>query len=280
MRNDAAKIRNFSEAFSQISLSGVGCGADAQKLCGECQTEGQLYQRPQNFVYAEYGVRFQIDESDTRPPMLGSSDRTVSQATNDQVFYKSNIGPQLQNGFNTGGGVWNNCGDWVDTQWKGQADTTYQVIGCYWENESKKVNGTVVLTIIRCCCVPKTMSTNGWWSVRATNCSVWQYVSARRTEGTKPSQYVAKGFVMSVADLEKKTGQTYFANVPNAPKDTYNASDWGCRHVCVGRPQAVQLLFGVFPPHVRRAGAENLGRCRVHMSQPRWEDRRGRMYVL
>ena len=40
--------------------------------------------------------------------MLGSSDRTVSQATNDQVFYKSNIGPQLQNGFNTGGGVWNN----------------------------------------------------------------------------------------------------------------------------------------------------------------------------
>ena len=45
--------------------------------------------------------------------------------------------------------------------------------------------------------------------------------------GTKPSQYVAKGFVMSVADLEKKTGQTFFANVPNAPKDTYNASDWG-----------------------------------------------------
>ena len=78
--------------------------------------------------------------------MLGSSDRTVSQATNDQVFYKSNIGPQLQNGFNTGGGVWNNCEDWVDTQWKGQADTTYQVIGCYWENESKKVNGTVVPT--------------------------------------------------------------------------------------------------------------------------------------
>ena len=45
--------------------------------------------------------------------------------------------------------------------------------------------------------------------------------------GTKPGQYVAKGFVMSVADLEKKTGQTFFANVPNAPKDTYNASDWG-----------------------------------------------------
>jgi hypothetical protein len=32
---------------------------------------------------------------------------------------------------------------------------------------------------------------------------------------------------MSVSDLEKITGVTYFPNVPNAPKDTFSAADWG-----------------------------------------------------
>lgn len=33
--------------------------------------------------------------------------------------------------------------------------------------------------------------------------------------------------MMSVAEIERLTGFTFFANVPNAPKDTYNPSDWG-----------------------------------------------------
>ena len=33
--------------------------------------------------------------------------------------------------------------------------------------------------------------------------------------------------LMSVSDLEKLTGFTYFPNVPQAPKSSYNASDWG-----------------------------------------------------
>ena len=33
--------------------------------------------------------------------------------------------------------------------------------------------------------------------------------------------------MMSVSDIEQLTGFTFFANVPNAPKDTYNPSDWG-----------------------------------------------------
>ena len=33
--------------------------------------------------------------------------------------------------------------------------------------------------------------------------------------------------MMSVADLERITGFTYFVNVPNAPKSTAIASDWG-----------------------------------------------------
>ena len=32
--------------------------------------------------------------------------------------------------------------------------------------------------------------------------------------------------MMSISELERLTGFTYFNNVPNAPKDTYNPSDW------------------------------------------------------
>jgi hypothetical protein len=40
-------------------------------------------------------------------------------------------------------------------------------------------------------------------------------------------QAVTAKDLMSVSDLEKITGVTYFANVPQAPKDTFTASDWG-----------------------------------------------------
>ena len=40
-------------------------------------------------------------------------------------------------------------------------------------------------------------------------------------------QKVTKSEMMSVSDLEKLTGETYFPNVPNAPKSTLNPSDWG-----------------------------------------------------
>ena len=33
--------------------------------------------------------------------------------------------------------------------------------------------------------------------------------------------------MMSVSDLEKITGFSYFPNVPHAPKDSYSPSDWG-----------------------------------------------------
>ncbi len=33
--------------------------------------------------------------------------------------------------------------------------------------------------------------------------------------------------MMTVEELEKLTGFTYFPNVPNAPKNVAKASDWG-----------------------------------------------------
>ena len=40
-------------------------------------------------------------------------------------------------------------------------------------------------------------------------------------------QAVTSRELMSVVGLERITGVTYFPNVPNAPKNTFKASDWG-----------------------------------------------------
>ena len=76
----------------------------------------------------------------TRGHMLGSAERLVSREANSQVMYFSNIGPQLgQNDyFNGGGGQWNTAEDWVDEQWRGLADTCYQVVGCYWADNRQE----------------------------------------------------------------------------------------------------------------------------------------------
>jgi DNA/RNA endonuclease G (NUC1) len=48
-----------------------------------------------------------------------------------------------------------------------------------------------------------------------------------RSHATPKNTAVSEKDLMSVSDLEKLTGFTYFPNVPQAPKDTYKASDWG-----------------------------------------------------
>ena len=171
--------------------------------------------------------------------MLGSAERTSSKATNQQVFYYSNIAPQLSTGFNTGGGGWNILEDWVDKQVC--ADTLYEVLGCYFEQYTDAYGYTVN---------PSTISFGGRSDVSMP--TMYYYVLIRTKSGKSgkalkdcaPNEIKCAAFVrahtnalkgqnvtrtemMSVADLESITGVTYFPNVPNAPKDTFNASDWG-----------------------------------------------------
>ena len=170
--------------------------------------------------------------------MLGSAERLSSTATNKQVFYYTNIAPQYSDTFNTGGGGWNILEDWVDTQVC--SDTLYVVIGTYFETYTDKRGNTDS---------PKTISFGGRSDV--TRPSMFYYVLLRTKSGssgkplsqcstseikcaafvrshkTPKSTAVSSMDMMSVSDLEKITGFTYFPNVPQAPKDTYKASDWG-----------------------------------------------------
>lgn len=171
--------------------------------------------------------------------MLGSAERTCSVEANQQVFYYTNIAPQLSSGFNTGGGGWNILEDWVDNQVC--SDTLYVVIGCYFDKFTDGYGNTVS---------PKTISFGGrndvdfptmfyYILLRTKNgnsgkalkncsasdlkCAAFVRSHTNSLKGQKPSSRE----MMSVSDLEKLTGFTYFANVPQAPKDTFSASDWG-----------------------------------------------------
>ena len=171
--------------------------------------------------------------------MLGSNERRASLLTNKQVFYYTNIAPQLSSGFNTGGGGWNLLEDYVDSQVC--SDTLYVVIGCYFDKYTDGYKMTASPKTIEfggrndVSCptmfyylLLRTKKGNSGKSVKNCSADELQCVAFVRThtndlKGQKPSSKE----LMSVSDLEKITGFTYFVNVPNAPKSSYKASDWG-----------------------------------------------------
>ncbi len=171
--------------------------------------------------------------------MLGSAERTCVTKANNQVFYYSNIAPQLSSGFNTGGGGWNILEDFVDS--KVPADTLYEVIGCYFDKYTDGYGNTVN---------PSTISFGGRTDVDMPTMFYYLVLRTKKGNSGKPlskcsaselqcvafvrshtnalkGQKVTSKEMMSVADLEKITGMTFFPNVPNAPKNTFSTSDWG-----------------------------------------------------
>lgn len=171
--------------------------------------------------------------------MLGSNERRASLLTNKQVFYYPNIAPQLSSGFNTGGGGWNLLEDYVDSQVC--PDTLYVVIGCYFDEYTDGYKMTASPEVIEFggrddvtrptmfyYLLLRTKKGNSGKSVKNCTADELQCVAFVRShtnslKGQKPSPKE----LMSVSDLEKITGFTYFVNVPNAPKSSYKASDWG-----------------------------------------------------
>ena len=171
--------------------------------------------------------------------ILGSAERNSSDATNRQVFYYSNIAPQLSEGFNTGGGGWNKLEDWIDKQVC--SDTLYQVVGCYFDDYTDGYNNSVTHRKISFggrtdvsfptmfyYVIIRTKSGNSGKALK--DCSASELKCAafvRAHTNDLAGQAVTKKEMMSVADLEALTGFTYFVNVPNAPKTVLNPSDWG-----------------------------------------------------
>lgn len=171
--------------------------------------------------------------------MLGSSERLVSNQTNRQVFYYTNIAPQYSSGFNTGGGGWNTLEDWIDG--KVCSDTTYLVIGTYFDSYTdgygvsaspKKIEfggrSDVSCPTMFYIAVLRTKRGNTGKSVM--NCSRDELMCAafvRAHNNSLKGQKVTSREMMTIEELERLTGHRFFANVPNAPKNTFTASEWG-----------------------------------------------------
>ena len=170
--------------------------------------------------------------------MLGSAERLVTREVNKQVFYYTNIAPQYSGSFNTDGGAWNNLEAFVDAQVC--ADTTYIVVGTYFKPFTDAYGQS---------CSPAKISFGGRNDV--TRPSMFYYLILRTKSGStrksvrdcRADELKCAAFVlrhnmekghkpqakdmMKVSDLEALTGFQFFANVPNAPKSSYNPSDWG-----------------------------------------------------
>ena len=170
--------------------------------------------------------------------MLGSAERLSSTATNRQVFYYTNIAPQYSDTFNTGGGGWNTLEDWVDGQVC--SDTLYVVIGAYFDKYTDRRGYTdspatisyggrndVSRPTMFYYILMRTKSGSSGKALKDCKTSEIQCAAFVRSHKTPKGVKVSEQDMMSVSDLEKITGFTYFPNVPQAPKGSYKASEWG-----------------------------------------------------
>lgn len=229
--------RNFSVCFSSTHHCPVWVAAPRHKSyeSGASRTDayGQDPQIPSNIQYNSKSTGGGCNKGH----MLGSAERLSTSATNRQVFYYTNIAPQYSSTFNTGGGAWNNLEDHIDKLVC--ADTLYEVVGCYFDTYTDKYGNTgrpakiefggrsdVSRPTMFYYALLRTKKGNGGKSVKECSASELQcaafVICHEQAKGHKPESRD----LISIEELERLTGFTYFENVPNAPKSTLNTSDW------------------------------------------------------
>ena len=183
--------------------------------CVDDKEEPSLF----NAYYPQGGSSF----SHSRGHQLPSADRLASNEDNATTFYFTNMTPQLQS---LNGATWESLEGDLRNKWM-CSDTLYVVTGAHFAPGysyayDNKGSG-------KACAVPthyykvilRTKKGNsGKWvgncSADELKCVGFWFDHADKA----PRQ------TMSVAEIEKKTGHTFFPNVPNAPKSTYKASEW------------------------------------------------------
>ncbi len=228
MRKDNSKVRNFAACYSKDLMSPVWVAAPMHSsyLLSGNRTDAYAHDPQLDFNQAgSWGSPY------NRGHLLKSSARTITRETNTQAFYYSNIAPQFISGFNTGGGVWNNLEDYENTQIC--SDTLYTVHGAHWTDTNDRVQGSYAATPTA---IPthffkvflRTKSGNtgkAVWDCSSSELKCVAFYIEHNTSqhGKKPSAEM----MMSVSELEQITGHTFFSNVPNAPKDSFSASEWG-----------------------------------------------------
>ena len=233
---DGKTARNYTVAFSAEHHCPVWVAAPRHAMYVGNSGRNDSYRRDPDIPADIQYSSTKTGGGCNKGHMLGSAERTSSKATNRDVFYYTNIAPQLSSNFNTGGGRWNVLEDYVDTQVC--ADTLYEVLGCYFDTYTDAYGETQTPSKISYCgrtdvsmptmfyyVLLRTKSGNSRKALKDCTSDELQCVAFVRAH-VNVRQSVSRKELMSVADLEKITGVTYFPNVPNAPKNTFSAADW------------------------------------------------------
>jgi len=168
--------------------------------------------------------------SHARGHQMPSAERTFSVDDNKTTFYATNMTPQIQS-FN--GGVW----ETLETKERKSyicSDTLYIVSGPYFDPDQTPTYAYDNRGVGKACQVPthywkiflRTKSGNTGKNVKDCTAAELQCVGfwfehAARSGSLKSSD------LRSVSEIEALTGFTFFPNVPNAPKSSFSASDWG-----------------------------------------------------
>ena len=232
------KARNYTVCFSAKHHCPVWVAAPRHEMYESGASRTDAYAKdpsiPANIQYSSKSTGGGCNKGH----MLGSAERLSSTATNKQVFYYSNIAPQYSDTFNTGGGGWNILEDWVDGQVC--SDTLYVVIGAYFDKYTDRRDNTdspakisfggrddVSRPTMFYYILMRTKSGSSDKPLSQCSASEIKCAAFVRSHNTPKGTKVSSQDLMSVSDLEKITGFTYFPNVPQAPKDSYNAKDWG-----------------------------------------------------
>lgn len=228
---DAPSVRNYTVCFSKELCGPIWVAYPMHKY----YTDGDVGRNEEwqygpvvpTSVQPNLKSSYKPSGSYSRGHMLASNDRQSSVAINEQTYYFTNMSPQIQNGFN--GGIWAtlevNCHKMICS------DTLYMVTGAYFadRNTTCKDNSNPAKTV--------TVPTNFYkvlirskagntgkplWELSADEIECAGYWFDHKSySGVTPSQ-----FIKSVAWIEQQTGQTFFPNVPQAPKGKLNTSFW------------------------------------------------------
>lgn len=231
MRPDGVPGRNYSVCYS----AEMRCAVWTAMPLHECylgnvkRTEAWQYD-PEIPQEVQPNLKRSYKGDYSRGHMVASSDRLVDEEINRTTFYFTNMAPQIQNEFN--GGIWSDLEMKCQDRWT-CSDTLYVVTGSYFENENRTCldndgQRVVVPThfykvLLRSKSGRTGKPLNQLTADEMICTGFWLDHTTRY--GTKDK--ITAEYMMSVEEIERKTGFEFFTNVANAPKGRYKASDWG-----------------------------------------------------
>lgn len=166
----------------------------------------------------------------SRGHMCASSDRQVSVAANKQTFYYTNMCPQIQNEFN--GGIWSSLEtkvqsyDWICD------DTLYVVtgaamIGDYSHTTTKTGQSVAVPTNFYKVLVRSRSGVTGKPLSQLDDSQIQCVGFWLNHFGYGTKDKISRNEMKSVSEIEQLSGFTFFPELSEQVKQSYDPEDWG-----------------------------------------------------